>query len=184
MKQIEYKNVIVRPRTITFEEYQAEQVEKYKTNDAEYVKKYLATEYLYWDRQTHWFVFFENGRIVRIPKKKYTEDNTTFYARLDKVIGKVERESTTDLGKFAAMMQKLINDKIRRNTYIIYPTTYGIGLWAIYNFKFERDRTLIESVLGEIGVDYTNEFSDAAWAYRFKISKSAANRALIAANIV
>lgn len=203
MKQIEYKGVIVRPRLETFEKFHDDEVEQYmerwkreqkspyfmdkdeRTEEEyrEYLEKWAGSERFYWDRQTHWFVFFSNGRIVRMPKRKYTEDDKKFNSRLDKIIAKVERESTTELGKFSAMMQKLIQQRIQGHGWLVYPTTYGIGLYAIYNRHFDEDKKTIDDVLNGLHVEFANEFSDAAWIYRYKISKKEANRALIASKI-
>lgn len=181
-RELNYKGVIVRPRTVAFEEY-AEQVKDYYKKLRYDVSNFSASVRGYWDRQTHWFAFFPNGRVVRFPKRKCSENDKQFYSRLDKVISKVEKENTTEYGKFAAMMQRIIEKKLGEKNYLIYPTTYGIGLWAIYNFHFDTDKSKIEGVLDEMGVEYYNEFSDANWAYRFKISKKEANRMLIASKI-
>lgn len=204
-RELNYKGVIVRPRTVTFEEFASQQEKRYReqfirekqsgmffgsgydrTVD-EYIESIrglcIENERSYWDRQTHWFAFFPNGRVVRFPKRKYSENDEQFYSRLDKVISKVEKENTTEYGKFAAMMQRIIEQKLGARNYLIYPTTYGIGLWAIYNFHFKEDKSKIEEALNEMGVEYYNEFSDKNWAYRFKISKKEANRMLIASQI-
>ena len=212
MKSIIYKDVVIRPKPYSFEEYVAKQEKKYrdefirgKKNEEEHCSKYgfkiqsyydrtvdefmdsirdscINNERSYWDRETHWYATFPNGRIVRFPKRKHSENDEQFYSRLDKVISKVEKENTTEYGKFAAMMQRIIDCKMNVRNYLIYPTTYGIGLWT-WNFHFESDRKMIEDVLHGMGVEYYNEFSDKHWAFRFKISKKEANRMLIASQI-
>lgn len=186
---------------ITFDEFHAHEIEvelkrwmrekadpehytgtHYNQTEEEYIaylNKWCGSERLYWDRQSHWFVTFDNGRVVKVPKRKYSEDDKDFFARIDKVITKVERESTTDYGKFACMMQKTVKQNLDNCGYLVYPTTYGIGLWAIYNWHFDQQAAQIESLLNKMGVEYNTEYSDAAWVFRYKISKKEANRILI-----
>lgn len=202
MKQIEYKNVVVRPRLIPFDDWHKQEVDEYvndwlkrkadrehnldpsfdKTTEEyrESVEKWGGTERAYWDRQGKWFVFFPNGRIVKMPKRKWNEPDDAFNARLDKIIAKVEKESTTEYGRFSAMMQKLLLERMGIGCAgLIYPTSYGIGVWAIYNWYFREMADAVEKVLNSIGVEYQTEYSEANWVFRYKISKKAANLALL-----
>lgn len=58
-----------------------------------------------------------------------------------------------------------------------YPTTYGIGVWVAFGIRAKIDETkaFIDSKLTAMGINYTCEFSDASWVFRYKISKAAAN---------
>ena len=78
-------------------------------------------------------------------------------------------------GKFAQMMQKLLNENNITNHFVIYPTTYGIGVWCFYNFNAKKDISLVTDIMNRNNIEYYNEFSDAHWVYRFKISKKHAN---------
>jgi len=59
----------------------------------------------------------------------------------------------------------------------VYPTTYGIGVFVLFNFQnqIETAKTEIEMLLNDNNITYSNEFSEAGWVYRYKISKSAEN---------
>lgn len=59
----------------------------------------------------------------------------------------------------------------------IYPTSYGIGVFiAITSIqKEEQLKKEISERLNELGVEFSNEYSDAAWVLRFRISKSKEN---------
>ena len=207
MGQKNYKNVVVRPRLISFEEWLESTIQK----DVEAYKKDFASPYVmmdrsmtpeqyeadkrekikndesylrfekrhYWNSGSHWFVFFDNGRIVKMPKKKYSESEQDFEARLDKIIAKVEKENTTEYGRFSATMQKVINKQLPSHNLLVYPTTYGIGLWAIYNFNFAEQASEIESVLNTNKIEYKTEYSDKMWVFRYKISKKEVNRLLL-----
>lgn len=78
-------------------------------------------------------------------------------------------------GKFTDKINTLLkNNNIGRNL-IIYPTSYGIGVVYIYNCEAQQDIKLVTDILERNNIEYYNEFSDARWVYRFKISKKQAN---------
>jgi len=57
----------------------------------------------------------------------------------------------------------------------VYPTTYGIGVAVIFNPSGSNDKEQITNLLKQTGVSFTNEYSDAGYVYRYKISKSKEN---------
>lgn len=59
----------------------------------------------------------------------------------------------------------------------IYPTSYGIGVFIAMTSIVKEDilREKIGNKLNSLGVTFTNEYSDAAWVLRFRISKSKEN---------
>lgn len=61
------------------------------------------------------------------------------------------------------------------NSWSVYPTTYGIGVWVFYNWDLEKDLKNVADLLNKFGVEYYTEFSDARWVFRFKISKKSIN---------
>ena len=61
----------------------------------------------------------------------------------------------------------------------MYPTTYGIGLWAFYNWNFQEQASEIENILNTNKIEYKTEYSDARWVFRYKISKKEVNRMLL-----
>jgi hypothetical protein len=62
-------------------------------------------------------------------------------------------------------------------SYAFYATSYGVGMDAL----FKSHETVIQAAQGlcdfldKNGIEYKNEYSDAAWVYRFVISKSRKN---------
>lgn len=70
------------------------------------------------------------------------------------------------------IMAKLKNSN-RVSKYFFYTTLYGIG-WFCYftNQKaFKEVNNGLASYLKNKGINFTNEFSDAGWVYRFVINK-------------
>ena len=55
-----------------------------------------------------------------------------------------------------------------------YTTSYGVGVEVMFG---RREETIqkIATFLTEHDIEFTNEYSDAAWVYRFKISKAKEN---------
>lgn len=204
MKCIEYKNVKVQPRLESYDEwlekelkFYVERFEKEKADPEHYIGEHydqtveqykesltwVKSDWRYWDRCNKWYVIFDNGRIVSIPKRKYAEDNKMWEARLDRVISKVEKQSNSDYGKFACIMQKIVNSKLDKYGWLVYPTTYGIGLEAIFNWHFDKQSKEIEELLNKMGVEFKTEYSDAGWIFRYKISKKEANRFLLSESL-
>lgn len=56
----------------------------------------------------------------------------------------------------------------------IYPTSYGIGVMRLFT-DISKVSAKIEIWLKDNNIEYYNEYSDAGWVYRFKISKSQEN---------
>jgi len=61
--------------------------------------------------------------------------------------------------------------------WLVYPTTYGIGVWVIFNAEANANVALVNRIVGEAGLDFENEYSDAFWVFRFRISKARENLA-------
>lgn len=185
VKEVNYKNVVIRPRLETYNEWiivKKDQDKRMygKTFEDEW---YSRTWRFYWERIKHWFVFFPNGRIIKTPKGTGLLPSEDFFKKCDKIIAKVERESTTDYGKFAILMQNLIANAEDLKGFLVYPTTYGIGLEAIFNWNFDEQSKFIEKFLTDLGIEFKTEYSDAHWVFRYKISKKEANRILIRESI-
>ena len=183
IKEVNYKNVVIRPRLETYAEWLETKKNKNSGDEGYSVFIELSGPRLYWDRVSHWFVFFPNGRIIKTPKGKGLLPCEDFFQKCDKIIAKVERESTTDYGKFAILMQNLIANAEDLKGFLVYPTTYGIGLEAIFNWNFDEQSKFIEKFLTDLGVEFKTEYSDAHWVFRYKISKKEANRILIRESI-
>lgn len=125
----------------------------------------------WYNADTLYIWYGDKGRMVvqkvSIKSKEITEDYVL------KLIEKNEKSYKGIYGNFADKMNKLIAG--RASQLSIYPTTYGIGIWIFYNFKAEENITYVENILKEKGIEYYNEYSDARYVYRFKISKKKEN---------
>lgn len=78
-------------------------------------------------------------------------------------------------GKFAVAMQRLCRENGYDNRLAVYPTTYGIGVWVIWNFGSDKDIEGVKKLMDERGIEYYNEYSEQGWVYRFKVSKRKEN---------
>lgn len=105
-------------------------------------------------------------KIIKLPLKKE--------ATIEWLMSKVNVEKV--FVNFAAKFSKLVNHLYGIN---VYATTYGIGVSCMYNTSFDEIKNEIESVLNSYGIKYTNEYSEASWVFRYKISKSKENLSLI-----
>lgn len=118
------------------------------------------------------YVWYGNkGRMilqkVPIKSKGITEDYVL------KLIEKNEKSYNGFYGEFTDKINNLLGEN--RKSFSCYPTTYGIGVWLFYNFKADEQIGIVEKLLKDKGIEYYNEFSDARWVYRFKISKKREN---------
>ena len=53
-----------------------------------------------------------------------------------------------------------------------YTTLYGIGCWIIFAGKHNDEHLKqVHRQLSDMGITYSNEYSDAMWVYRFVIGK-------------
>lgn len=83
-----------------------------------------------------------------------------------------EKRYRTLCGEIALTIQRIMKVQGMNRKFSIYPTSYGIGVWRIYNYSFTDDCTQVEELLKSIGIEYSNEVSEAGWVYRYKILKS------------
>lgn len=118
------------------------------------------------------YVWYGNkGRMilqkVSVKSKEITEDYVL------KLIEKNEKSYNGFYGEFTDKINNLLGEN--RKSFSCYPTTYGIGVWLFYNFKADEQIGIVEKLLKDKGIEYYNEFSDARWVYRFKISKKREN---------
>lgn len=112
-----------------------------------------------------------------IVKKISTKSKLIDVSYIGKEINKSKKQYSGTYGKIAEKMQKLLFDNNINNNFIIYPTTYGIGVWCIFNWNAEKYISQVTEIMERNGIEYQNEYSDAFWVYRFKISKKQANLA-------
>lgn len=125
-----------------------------------------------WYNHDTLYVWYGNkGRMilqkVSVKSKEITEDYVLT------LIEKNEKSYNGFYGEFTDKINYLLGEN--RESFSCYPTTYGIGVWLFYNFKADEQIGIVEKLLKDKGIEYYNEFSDARWVYRFKISKKREN---------
>lgn len=59
----------------------------------------------------------------------------------------------------------------------IYYTSFGFSYDCFMKNQetFDKETAVLRQALDQMGIAYSNEFSDAAWVYRFRISQSKEN---------
>ncbi|MDR1459890.1 MAG: hypothetical protein LBI60_06720 [Bacteroidales bacterium] len=104
------------------------------------------------------------GKTIPIPKRP--QNRTTDY-----FLGKLETD------KVYKSFAPVFNDFLIKQGFKgvnTYSTTYGIGIFCILGDKRENiDK--ISAALKFLNINYTNEYSEAHYVYRFIISKSKEN---------
>ena len=118
------------------------------------------------------YIFYQ-GRVIR--KKVKVKSHIVTSDFVLKIVAKDQKAYDGTYGKFAIAMQQLLKAN-NVDCWSIYPTTYGIGVWNLYNASINADTTLVDKILNERGIEYRNEFSDAEWVFRYVISKKEANK--------
>lgn len=119
-----------------------------------------------------------DGKLIMKKENVKSKEITADY--INKLIEKNEKAYSGYYGTFALNMQKLLKANGLDNCFSVYPTTYGIGVWVIYNWNADKDIDRVTALLDARGVDYYNEFSEKHWVYRYKVSKRADNIARVA----
>jgi hypothetical protein len=111
----------------------------------------------------HWELPNHNniGKTIKATKKELTLDNILSKINSDKVYT-----------NFCKHFNKLISDMGTA-----YATSYGIGFFVALDGRksIENTKQKIESVLTQLGIKFSTEYSDAGWVFRYKISKSFEN---------
>lgn len=90
------------------------------------------------------------------------------------------------MGKLEAYLGKESSWKNLRDTFEkllpklkgrFYATSYGVGFdtFMLSHEKVMRWTNELRQWLEDKGIEFTNEYSDAAWVYRFRIGRSAVN---------
>lgn len=134
-----------------------------------------------------WMVLYYNDNIDTVTREKATQMSVVrvepYYESYSIKIPK-KKEVT-----FAWVMDKVNKDQVYKNFsenfnsilkklgykgMNVYPTTYGIGVFIVFGNKSES-KSNIEKVLDDYKIDYTTEYSDAHYVFRYKISKSSEN---------
>lgn len=122
--------------------------------------------------------YTDNGNRRLICQKVAVKSKEITPEYIDRLIAKDKKTYSGAFGQFADAMNRLINESGYSGRFFVYPTTYGIGVWIFYNFQASKNIADVERILKSKGIEYTNEYSDKHWVYRFKISKQEADKYL------
>lgn len=174
----------------TFEEYRAECWQKEYEWHKWYDKNFDYSESEMNDRATKWadehadrkarntydadvlYIKYGERQIAKkvpVKSKEITAQMVLDYVEKDK------KAFSGEYGNFARAMEQLLKKNGIGRNFCIYPTTYGIGVWVFYNFNADKDIERVNKILDEQGIEYYNEYSDAQWVWRYKISKAQKN---------
>lgn len=106
-------------------------------------------------------------KTIKLPKNKLVD--------FDYIMNKVNADKVYQ--NFADNFRSLLTGSGFEHSINVYPTSYGIGFFVLFNFRNENTKIkeCIDSILNERNIEYRNEFSDAGWVFRYRISKSKEN---------
>lgn len=110
---------------------------------------------------------FATMKTFKLPKNKLVD--------IDYCLNKLNADSAYK--NFTEEFKTILIDNGIENSINIYPTSYGLGIFVLYNFRdqIRELKNQIDNILTELGIQYKNEYSDAGWVFRYKISKSKEN---------
>lgn len=118
------------------------------------------------------FVEHDGGKMIVKKENVRSKEITVEYVQ--KLVEKSRKLYAGYYGNFTLKMQSIC-EKLGYSNFCVYPTTYGIGIWVFYNCHSDEQATAVENILKSAKIEYYNEFSDARWVFRFKISKKKGN---------
>jgi len=119
------------------------------------------------------YVEHDGGQMLVKKENVKSKEITVEYVQ--KLVEKDRKVYAGTYGQFAMCMQKLCKERGLTNKFCVYPTTYGIGVWLFYNFNAEKHIEQVEQIMKDRNIEYSNEYSDARWVFRFKVSKKREN---------
>ena len=123
---------------------------------------------LLYNLKDRYIIVFNNckSKTIRLPKK---EINKKWLSE------KIENYLNATSKNLRAEFQKL---DIKGS---IYYTSFGLSYdcWFKSDSVFDKEIQTIKDKLNSLKIKFSNEFSDARWVYRFKISQSKENLELI-----
>ena len=119
------------------------------------------------------YVEHDGGQMLVKKENVKSKEITVEYVL--KLVEKDRKVYAGTYGKFAMCMQKLCKERGLTNKFCVYPTTYGIGVWLFWNFNADKHIAQVEEIMKERNIEYYNEYSNAHWVYRFKVSKKREN---------
>lgn len=122
------------------------------------------------------YIEYDNGKLIC--KKENVKNKLITKEYILKLVEKDKKLYKGFYGEFTLKMQELLKEQGIERCLNVYPTTYGIGVmifWWHGNGYINKVKQILEAK----GVEYYNEYSDARWVYRFKVSKKRENLAKI-----
>lgn len=119
------------------------------------------------------FITFDTDKVVVKKEPVKSKQITTDYVL--RLVEKGRKTYSGTYGDFARAMQRICKERGYNGRLCVYPTTYGIGVWLLWNYKAEEQVADIEQIMKQRGIEYYNEYSDARYVYRFKVSKKREN---------
>ena len=139
-------------------------------------------------KEEGWNINYYNQNIDEVPKEKATEIGVfrtePYYeshsiklpakmqVTFDWIMNKINKDKVYK--SFSDDFNKLLKAKGYKNINA-YPTTYGIGVSTFMVKNNSETKNKIEQLLNDLDIDYTTEYSDAHYVFRYKISKSKEN---------
>lgn len=118
------------------------------------------------------FIEYDGKTIVKKENVKSKEITIDY---IQKLIDKNEKAYSGYYGEFAKNMQNLLKENGLDKQFSVYPTTYGIGIWVIFNWNASDYIDKVTNILDDKGIEYYNEYSEHGWVYRYKVSKKESN---------
>lgn len=139
-----------------------------KTRNAE---KFALQDVNDWYNADMLYIEYE-GRLIMKKQNKKNDLITTDYVL--KLVEKDKKLYNGFYGEFTLKMKNLLKKEGLEQGINIYPTTYGIGV-AVFWWHADANIECVKKILDSRGIEYYNEYSDARWVYRFKVSKKREN---------
>lgn len=139
-----------------------------KQRDAE---KYALKDVNNWYDSDTLYVEYDGRLIIKKISRK-SELITKEYVL--KLIEKDKKLYQGAYGEFTIRLKELLKEEGYDKSINVYPTTYGIGVF-IFWWNGDAHIDKVKRILDTRGIEYHNEYSDAKWVYRFKVSKSKEN---------
>lgn len=129
-------------------------------------------------------LLYEKDGIDMVPLSRAVEFTIVRWEPYAQYRGQIPKRRALDLGfilEFVAKKDGIqyinycnIFKKLNLPNVGYYPTSYGVGVEVIFGERKETNEA-IEHFLQDEGIEYTNEYSNARWVYRYKFSKTEAN---------
>ena len=134
-----------------------------KNLEGDFFIEFEKFSYLYKDKKA--FLIYKNQKI-KLDKKSLAE-------QIEKLETKYEKSKKSKWYNIANKANTIIN-KSGTNA-LCYPASYGIGLEYLINPRFSQDVAKIKEILEKENLEYSNEYSDKFWIFRFKLNKKQIN---------